>query len=107
MSAPGFGLMNNLCEPRMRAQCCAAKLLLANVGNLIVAPQLVGFISDWAAPNHIVNGQSLRMGMMCLVPCGLWATVHYFLATLAVVKDQERATGVRATLPADPNLSPN
>ena len=98
---PGFGLMNNLCEPRMRAQCCAAKLLLANVGNLIVAPQLVGFISDWAAPNQIANGQSLRIGMMCLVPFGFWAAAHYFWATLTVLKDQERATGVHAALSPD------
>ena len=38
---PCFGLLNNLAEPRMRAMFCAFTLFVANVGNLIIAPQLV------------------------------------------------------------------
>ena len=37
---PCFGLLNNLAPPRMRAQFCALTLLVANIGNLVVAPQL-------------------------------------------------------------------
>ena len=69
---PCFGLLNNLCEPRMRAQFCAATLFVANVGNLIVAPQLVGFLSDAFPPDNVANGQSLRLAMLCLVPAGAW-----------------------------------
>jgi len=29
--------------------------------------------------------------MLCLVPTGLWATFHYFLAARDLVKDQQRA----------------
>jgi MFS family permease len=93
---PCFGLLNNLCEPRMRAQFCAATLFIANVGNLIVAPQLVGFLSDAFAPNHVANGDSLRLAMLCLVPTGAWATWHYFRAAKRIIQDEERATGVKA-----------
>ena len=92
---PCFGMLNNLCEPRMRAMFCASTLFVANVGNLIIAPQAVGFLSDAFAPNHIANGESLRMAMLCLVPVGAWATWHYFRSAKQIVEDQERATGVR------------
>jgi MFS family permease len=92
---PCFGLLNNLCEPRMRAQFCAATLFVANVGNLIVAPQLVGFLSDAFAPNHVANGESLRLAMLCLVPAGFWATWHYFRSARRIIQDEERATGVK------------
>jgi hypothetical protein len=93
---PCFGLLNNLCEPRMRAQFCAATLFVANVGNLIIAPQMVGMLSDWYAPNGIANGESLRSAMLWLVPMGAWATFHYFWSARRVLEDQERATGVKA-----------
>jgi hypothetical protein len=70
-------------------------LFLANVFNLIVAPKFVGSLSDWFAPGHVSNGESLRLAMLCLVPTGLWATYHYFAATKNILDDQERATGIR------------
>jgi MFS family permease len=91
---PSFGLVNNLAEPRMRAIFCATTLFLANVGNLIVAPQLVGWLSDTFAPNHVPDGHSLRLALLCLVPIGLWSSFHFFWATRRIVQDQERATGI-------------
>ena len=91
---PCFGLLLNLAEPRMRAQFCAATLFLANLGNLIIAPNAVAALSDWFAPNHIADAESLRLAMLCLVPTGLWATFHYFWSTRRLIEDQERATGV-------------
>lgn len=90
---PCFGLLNNLAQCRMRAMFCAMTLFVANVGNLVIAPQAVGMLSDWFAPNHIANAQSLRLALLCLVPTGLWATVHYFLAARDLIKDQARAIG--------------
>lgn len=90
---PCFGLLNNLAQCRMRAMFCAMTLFVANVGNLVIAPQAVGMLSDWFAPNHIANAQSLRLALLCLVPTGLWATVHYFLAARDLSKDQARAIG--------------
>ena len=92
---PCFGLLTNLCEPRMRAQFCAATLFLANVGNLIIAPQMVGILSDSFAPGGVADGESLRLAMLCLVPTGLWAVWHYFASARQIVQDQERATGIR------------
>jgi len=92
---PCFGLLLNLAEPRMRAVFCATTLFVANFGNLIVAPVGVGLLSDWFAPGHIANAESLRLAQLCLVPTGLWATYHYFRSARRLVPDQERATGVK------------
>ena len=46
---PCFGLLNNLAQCRMRAMFCATTLFLANVGNLVIAPPLIGGLSDWFA----------------------------------------------------------
>ncbi|HWZ62800.1 MAG TPA: MFS transporter [Steroidobacteraceae bacterium] len=88
---PGFGLLNNLAPCRMRAMFCAMVLFLANLGNLVIAPPLIGTLSDYFAPNHVPNADSLRLAMLCLVPTGLWATAHLVLATRDILKDQERA----------------
>jgi MFS family permease len=88
---PGFGLLNNLAPCRMRAMFCAMVLFLANLGNLVIAPPLIGALSDYFAPNHISNADSLRLAMLCLVPTGLWATAHLYLAARDILKDQERA----------------
>jgi len=88
---PGFGLLNNLAPCRMRAMFCAMVLFLANLGNLVIAPPLIGALSDYFAPEHISNADSLRLAMLCLVPTGLWATAHLVLAARDILKDQERA----------------
>jgi len=88
---PCFGLLNNLAPPRMRAQFCAATLLLANVGNLVIAPQLIGLLSDLFAPGHIANAASLRWALLCLAPTGFWSAYHYFSCARTLHADQERA----------------
>ena len=79
----------------MRAMFCAAVLFVANIFNLVVAPQAVGFLSDWFAPGHIANAASLRLALLCLAPTGFWATFHYFWSARRLVQDQERATGIK------------
>jgi MFS family permease len=90
---PCFGLLNNLSPPRMRAQFCAATLLFANIGNLIVAPQLIGFLSDLFASGHVANAASLRLALLCLAPTGFWSAYHYFSCARTLQQDQERAIG--------------
>src|SRR5260221_2507085 len=97
---PCFGLLLNLAEPRMRAVFCATTLFVANFGNLIVAPVGVGLLSDWFAPGHIANAESLRLAQLCLLPTGLLATYHYFRSARRLVPDQERATGVKVGCPS-------
>jgi predicted MFS family arabinose efflux permease len=91
---PCFGMLNNLAQPRMRAMFCAATLFVANVGNLVIAPPLIGFLSDQFAPASGTTAESLRLALLCVAPTGFWATAHYFLSVKRLVCDQERATGV-------------
>jgi MFS family permease len=91
---PGFGLLNNLAQCRMRAMFCAVVLFLANFGNLVIAPPLIGALSDWFARGHLSNADSLRLAMLCLVPTGFWATAHLYLSARDIIKDQERARAV-------------
>jgi MFS family permease len=88
---PGFGLLNNLAQCRMRAMFCAMVLFLANLGNLVIAPPLIGALSDWFGRAHASNADSLRLAMLCLVPTGFWATAHLYLAARDIIKDQQRA----------------
>ena len=90
---PGFGLLNNLAQCRMRAMFCAMVLFLANLGNLVITPPVVGFLSDWFASHNLSNAESLRLAMLCVVPTGLWATAHLLLAARDILRDQERARG--------------
>jgi MFS family permease len=90
---PGFGLLNNLAQCRMRAIFCAMVLFLANIGNLVIAPPLIGALNDWFESWHMSSADALRLAMLCLVPTGFWATVHLYLAARDILKDQERARG--------------
>jgi MFS family permease len=92
---PGFGILNNLARPGMRAVYCATVLFTANLGNLIIAPQAVGFLSDWFAPHHVATAESLRLAMLCLVPTGFWAAWHYFVSARHVLEDERRAASER------------
>jgi MFS family permease len=93
---PGFGILNNLAQPKMRAVYCATLLFLANVCNLVIAPQMIGFLSDWLGPHHVANAESLRLAMLCLVPTGFWAAWHYWLSARDVLADERLAAAAAA-----------
>jgi MFS family permease len=88
---PNFGILNNLAKPRMRAIFCAVLLFTANVGNLVVAPQGVGILSDWLAPSTGPTGESLRLALLCLVPTGFWAAAHFFWSARGMKENQRHA----------------
>ena len=91
---PSFGVLNNLAPPHMRAQFCAITLFIANVGNLVVAPLMVGKLSDLiGAWFQVDNATSLRWGLLFLAPMGFWATWHFFVSTRTIERDQARAIG--------------
>jgi MFS family permease len=90
---PCMGLVQNLAPPHMRNMFTAWSLLVGNLFNLVVAPQLVGFLSDYFAGSHGADAASLRLALLILAPTGFWATWHFVLAARTIVKDQERATG--------------
>ena len=74
---PGFGLLNNLAQPGMRAVFSATSLFVANIANLVIAPQLVGLLSDGFASLHMTTAQALRVALLCLAPSGFWAAFHF------------------------------
>jgi MFS family permease len=90
---PCFGLLNNLSPCHMRNMFIAISLLVANILNLIVAPWVVGALSDWFAASHATDASSLRSALLCLAPTGFWAAWHLWRASRTIVEDQERAIG--------------
>ena len=90
---PAFALGQNLAPPKMRAMFTAIALLVANVFNLIVAPQAVGLMSDYFAGPGGADAASLRTALLVLAPTGFWATYHYWTAAKTIVEDQKRAVG--------------
>ncbi len=90
---PAFALVQNLSPPRMRAMAVAVALLIANVFNLIVAPQGVGWLSDYFAGPGGADAASLRLALLVLAPTGFWAAFHYWRAEKYIVEDQKRAVG--------------
>ena len=90
---PAFALCQNLAPPRMRAMFIAVSLLIANVFNLIIAPQGVGLLSDYFAGPGGADAASLRLALLVLAPTGFWAAWHYWRAEKYIVEDQKRAVG--------------
>lgn len=90
---PAFALGQNLAPPKMRAMFSAIALLVANVFNLIVAPQGVGLLSDYFAGPGGADAASLRLALLVLAPTGFWAAFHYFMAAKHIIADQKRAIG--------------
>jgi MFS family permease len=90
---PLFGLLNNLSPCHMRNMFIAISLLVANVCNLIIATQGVGWLSNWFAHGHGNDAASLRAALLVLAPTGFWAAWHLWMASRTIVADQERAIG--------------
>jgi len=93
---PAFALMQNLVPASMRAQTVAIMLFTANIANLVIAPQLVGFASDSLAPAY--GAESLRHALIPLGFTGFWAAWHYWLCARHLLGGLQRAGN--ATLPA-------
>jgi len=77
----------------MRATFIAVSLLVANVLNLIVAPQAVGFMSDYFAGPAGADAESLRLALLILAPTGFWAAYHYWAANKTILAEQKLAIG--------------
>jgi MFS family permease len=97
---PTSGLIQNLVYPGMRAQAFAVFLFLANVANLVVAPELIGVASDLLASRIEDPRQSLRHALIVSACTGLWAAYHFFASARYLRDDIERvATDAAATNP--------
>lgn len=87
---PTMALLLNFLPPTMRAQGMAISLLTANVANLIIAPTLVGWVSDMLAPSLGSNAESLRYALLGLSLTGFWAAYHYLTSVRTYDADDER-----------------
>jgi MFS family permease len=89
---PVFALVQNLVPADMRSQAVALLLFFANIANLVIAPQLVGVLSDALAPHF--GAESLRLALLPLTLCGFWAATHFWIVA--------RRSGVPTTTPGSP-----
>lgn len=89
---PILGLLQNVVPANMRATACALLLFLANVGNLVIAPQAIGWLSDWFREAFGAGTESLRWALLLLAPTGLWAAWHLWRSGATIREDQARAS---------------
>jgi hypothetical protein len=94
---PILGLLQNVIPANMRATACALLLFLANVANLLLAPQLVGWLSDWFAASFGAGQESLRWALLLLAPTGFWAAWHLWTSGITIRDDEARALSMGHT----------
>jgi predicted MFS family arabinose efflux permease len=73
---PIMGLLQNLVPSGMRSQVIAILLFSANIANLVIAPQLSGFLSDRLYSSTTLGKDSLRWVLACTAISGFWAAWH-------------------------------
>jgi predicted MFS family arabinose efflux permease len=76
---PCFALVQNLVPALMRSKAVGLFLLMTTLGNLVIAPQLVGIASDLLTPRY--GADSLRMALLPLALVGLWAASHFWMCS--------------------------
>jgi MFS family permease len=96
---PCMALVQNLAACHMRSVFAAWSGLCGNVFNLIIAPQVVGYLSDWYAGGHATDAASLRFGLLWLAPTGFWAAYHLYRTGRTVIEDQKTAAGYSGAVP--------
>ena len=87
---PILGVLQNVVPAGMRATTCALLLFLANIGNLVVAPSVIGWLSDWFRISFGAGSESLRWALLLLAPTGLWAAWHLWTSGRTIRADQLR-----------------
>jgi predicted MFS family arabinose efflux permease len=88
---PTMALCQNLVPPPMRAQVCALVVFTCNVANLVVAPTLIGALSDALAPHLSHSAEALRYVLIGCGFTGLWGAFHYFAAARTLAQDLVRS----------------
>jgi hypothetical protein len=86
---PCFAIVQNLVPALMRSKIVGVFLLMTTIGNLVIAPQLVGVGSDFLAPRY--GADSLRMALLPLSLVGFWAALHFWLVSLKLKAGLVRA----------------
>ena len=89
---PILGLLQNVIPANMRASACAILLFIANFANLVLAPQIIGWLSDWFAASFGAGPESLRWALLVLAPTGFWAAWHLWTSGATIREDEARAS---------------
>ena len=89
---PILGLLQNVIPANMRASACAILLFIANFANLVLAPQIIGWLSDWFAASFGAGPESLRWALLVLAPTGFWAVWHLWTSGATIREDEARAS---------------
>src|SRR5882757_92428 len=90
---PILGLLQNVVPANMRATACAILLFIANVANLVLAPQIIGWLNNWFAASFGAGRESLRWALLLLAPTGFWAAWHLWTSGATIREDEASATG--------------
>jgi hypothetical protein len=94
---PPYAMIQNLTPAPMRAQTMAMLQICGNIGNLIVAPQLVGLASDALSARY--GSESLRIALIPLTFVGLWSALHWWLAGRYLERGMRRAGNLNTGVP--------
>ncbi len=87
--APAFAVAQELSQMRMRAMTSAIILFTINMIGLGLGPQLIGIVSDVLGSSY--GDESLRYALFLVLPIGVWAAVHFFLASRTLLADIQHA----------------
>lgn len=86
---PINSLFQNLAPAPVRAQMAAFALLISNLAYMVVAPQFIGFVSDWLHERH--GAESLRIALLPVALTGFWAAWHLYAAARGLPAAMRRA----------------
>jgi MFS family permease len=86
---PCFALVQNLVPAPMRSKVVGLFLLMTTLGNLVIAPQLVGIASDLLSPRYGADG--LRIALIPLSLVGCWAAAHFWMCSTRFEAGLDRA----------------
>ena len=73
---PGFAIIQSHVPLQMRSVAAAINLFILNIIGLGIGPLMVGIISDQYLDSAGVD--SLRYGLLAMIPVLLWGAAHYF-----------------------------
>jgi hypothetical protein len=67
--------------------CC-----LSPMSRIVVAPQAIGWLSDWFRASYSAGEESLRWALLLLVPTGFSAAWHFWASRATIREDCARAS---------------
>jgi predicted MFS family arabinose efflux permease len=84
---PGFAIIQSSLPLRMRSVGAAINLFITNIVGLGLGPLTVGVVSDVLAPDFGID--SLRYGILAMVPVSLWGLFHYLRAGVLLSREDQ------------------